>query len=101
MTERAPDGPDLERSNRAIGRAGLGVAVAALVAGTGAALVGVRPASVVMLQIAFGVLIVMPLSNVVAVLTGEVRRRDWGFVLLAVGVAVVLGFNVWDRLHKL
>jgi len=95
----AADTSDIERARRKIGQAGFAVAAAALVAGIVCSLAGARAIAAGILQVAFGVLLLMPAKNVIAVLADEVRRRDWWFVLLAAGVVAELGFVVWDRIR--
>lgn len=84
---------------RAIGRAGFVTAVAGLVGGVTLLVLGYGTASARVFQIAFGVLLAMPLKNVLAVLADELLRRDWWFSLLAVGVLAELAFSILDRLR--
>lgn len=45
-----------------------------------------------------GLLIALPVVNVLWVLFDEIRRRDWGFVLLAGGVVALLAYALASKL---
>ena len=45
-----------------------------------------------------GLLIALPVVNVLWVLFDEIRRRDWGFVLLATGVVALLAYTLASKL---
>jgi hypothetical protein len=51
------------------------------------------------LAAAFGVLLTMPIVNLLAALAGEVRRRDWLFAGIAGVVAVLLGVSIVGALR--
>lgn len=84
----------IERARASIGRAGYLLAVAVLTVGTLLFLSGSADASGYFFGAAFGVLLAMPVVNVLAVLAEEVVRRDWTFVLIAAGAVGVLTYAV-------
>lgn len=45
-----------------------------------------------------GVLMAVPVLNLLVVLVEEVRRRDWGFAALAAAVLALIGYAVVSRL---
>lgn len=94
-----PDTSDVEKMRRAVGRAGFVTAVAGLVAGVVLLILGYDEVSARVFQIAFGVLLAMPVKNVLAVMADELLRRDWWFSLLAIGVLAELAFSVLDWLR--
>ena len=47
-----------------------------------------------------GTLLSLPVVNVIAILVEEIRRRDWSFVIAALLVLALLGFNVVRRLFE-
>ena len=100
MIEPAPDTSDIERVRRAVGIVGFVVAGFSLIAGLFFHLAGLPGASALVLQFAFGVLLLMPAKNVAAVLADGLRGRDWWFVLTAVAVIAELSWSVWDRLPR-
>jgi Kef-type K+ transport system membrane component KefB len=93
------DTSDIEALRRSVGRAGFIVAVTGLVTGVVLFALGHLTASTRAFQLTIGVLLAMPVKNVVAVMADEVRRRDWWFGLLAVAVLAELAFSVLDRLR--
>jgi hypothetical protein len=92
------EGTDIDRVRRAIGRAGFVFASTALAFGTAMFLSHFGALSANLFVAAIAILIALPAVNVLAVLAEEVRRRDWLFVGLAVGVTAMLGYTVFDRL---
>jgi hypothetical protein len=54
-------------------------------------------AAAIMLAWTCGLLIALPILNVVLVLVEEVRRRDWVFAGLAVAVLAIIGFTILTR----
>jgi hypothetical protein len=93
------DTSDIERLRLKIGRAGVAVAMAGLAAATVLFFTGQGAASVLLFQISFGVLLAMPVKNVLAVIADEIRRRDWWFAVLALGVLAELTYTVLDRVR--
>jgi hypothetical protein len=93
------DTSDIERARRAIGRAGFVIGVGGLLVGVLVLFLGYRTGAAHVFAVALAVLLAMPVKNVLAVLADEVRRRDWWFVLLAVGVLVELLYSVFDQLQ--
>ena len=96
---RETDTSDIESLRRSVGRAGFVVAVTGLVTGVVLFALGYSTASARTFQLTIGVLLLMPVKNVVAVMADEVRRRDWWFGLIAAGVLAELAFTVLDRLR--
>ncbi|HEX5069666.1 MAG TPA: hypothetical protein VFV78_05560 [Vicinamibacterales bacterium] len=45
-----------------------------------------------------GLLVVFPVINITSVLIDEIRRRDWGFALIAVTVLGLLAYGLISRL---
>ena len=90
----------IERIRRRIGQAGFVGAVAGLCFGVTLFLLNQHEASSWVLMATVGVLLAMPVVNVVAVLAEEIRQRDWGFAALAVGVLALLGWAVFSRVAE-
>ena len=98
MSDASADDPfPIEHIRRRIGQAGFVVAFAGLSVGVALFLLNQRETSTLVLMAAVSVLLAMPIVNVVAVLAGEVRQRDWGFASLAVAVLALLGWAVVNR----
>jgi hypothetical protein len=93
----AGDLSTIERIRRRTGQAGFVVGVVGLSFGTALFLLNQAEVSTWVLMTTVGVLLTMPVVNVVAVLAEEVRQRDWGFAALAVGVLALLGWAVFSR----
>ena len=55
-------------------------------------------AATLALKATCGLLISLPIVNVILVLAEEVRRRDWIFVMLAVVVLALIGWTIADRI---
>ena len=96
---REAETSDIESLRRSVGRAGFVVAVTGLVTGVVLFALGYDKASIRAFQLTIGVLLVMPVKNVVAVMADEIRRRDWWFGLLAMGVLAELALSVLDRIR--
>ena len=88
----------IERARIRIGRAGYLLAVMVLTVGTLLFFFGPADVSGYFFRTAFGVLLAMPVVNVLAVLAEEVVRRDWMFVLIAGAAVCVLTYAVVIRL---
>jgi hypothetical protein len=88
----------IERARIGVGRAGYLLAVMALMAGTLVFFFGPADVSGLLFRTAFGVLLAMPVVNLIAVLVEEVVRRDWTFALIAAGALCVLTYAVVVRL---
>jgi hypothetical protein len=99
MSVHDADTSDVERLRRAVGRVGFVIAVSSLVAAIVLFSLGHRAPSAHLFLFAFGVLLAMPVKNVIAVLADEVLRRDWWFGLLAVTVLTELALSAFDRLR--
>jgi hypothetical protein len=96
---READTSDIEALRRSVGRAGFIVAVTGLVTAIVSHALGFVTVSARAFQVTIGVLLAMPVKNVVAVMADEVRRRDWWFGLLAAGVLAELTFSIVDRIR--
>jgi hypothetical protein len=92
------EGTEIDRVRRAIGRAGFVFAFTGLSFGTAMFLLHFQDLSGQLFVATFAILLALPAVNVLAVLTEEIRRRDWLFVLLALGVVSLLTYAVIDRL---
>ena len=93
---READTSDIESLRRSVGRGGFVVAVTGLVTGVSLFALGYGTASARTFQLTIGVLLLMPVKNVVAVMADEVRRRDWWFGVIAAGVLAELVLSVLD-----
>ena len=93
-----PGDTALDRIRQPLGRAAYGVVVAGLSAGIVFYVLHQPAASVFVLASTCALLIVLPVVNVLAVFADEVRRRDWGFALLAAAVLALLAFTLVVRL---
>lgn len=99
MTSESVQEPGfIERAQRTVARTGYGLVVAGLAVGLLLLIFGRASASATLLAATCGVLIGLPVLNVVAMLAEEIRRRDWTFMWLA---ATVLGLLVYNILHRL
>jgi len=96
---RQADTSEIENLRRSVGRAGFVVCFIGLVTGVSLFALGYGTASARTIQLTIGVLLVMPVKNVVAVMADELRRRDWWFGLLAAAVLAELAFTVLDQLR--
>ena len=95
MTTSVPP-PDsgIERIRR-VGSIGvLSIIVAGLVAGLTLSLAGQRRASATAYTIAVALMLVLPVTGVIAVFVTEVRRRDWWFAAAALGVLTLIGYRL-------
>ena len=93
-----PNVSDVERTRRAIGQSGYLAGMLGLLTGIVLFVARQPEMSRGVLAATLGILLLMPVVNVVAILAEEVRRRDWSFVLAAVAVLGLLAFNVVRRL---
>ena len=82
-----------------LGRPGYLMAFAGLCVGTLLYFSGSRAASSGVLAVVFGLLVALPVVNVIAILIEEVRRRDWPFVVAAIAVIGLIAYGVFDRIN--
>jgi len=87
----------IEQLRRSIGRGAFGLVVASLTMGIVFHVLGQGPASAWFLAAAVGVLIAIPIVNVLAVLAVEVRQRERDFAGLAVAVLGLLAYAVSSK----
>lgn len=80
------------------GRMAYSAVVLGLAAGIFFYLLHQRSAASMILRATCGLLIALPIVNVVMVLAEEVRRRDWVFVALAAGVLALIGWTIAIKL---
>ena len=80
------------------GRMAFGGVVAGLAAGFLLYRLGQHDAATLMLKATCCLLIALPIVNVIVVLVEEIRRRDWTFVLLAVGVLALIAFTIATKI---
>ena len=92
------EGTEIDRVRRAIGRAGFVFAFTGLSFATAMFMLHFEELSSQLFVATFAILLVLPAINVLAVLIEEIRRRDWLFVALALGVVSLLSYAVIDRL---
>ena len=88
----------VERTERTVGRGGYAVVVGGLVFGMFLLILGQADLSKSVLTATCGVLITLPVVSVLAIFAEEIRRRDWGFALLAATVLALLAYNILLRL---
>ena len=93
-----PNVSNVERTRRAIGQSGYLAAMLGLLTGIVLFVAGQPAMSRGVLGATLGILLLMPVVNVLAILAEEVRRRDWSFVVVAAVVLGLLAFNVVRRL---
>jgi hypothetical protein len=96
-TEEAPETIG-NRIREQWGRMAFSGVVAGLAFGFVLYRIGQARAATLVLAATCGVLITLPIINVIMVLVEEIRRRDWTFVLLAIGVLVLIGYTIATRL---
>ena len=101
MTGEPENDPStIERLHRTGGRGAFMVVVTGLVCGLLLFLGGQHDLSVWTLSATFGLLLALPVVNVLAVLATEIRRRDWTFAAIAAGVLAMLAYSVIDRIWR-
>lgn len=88
----APTDTEIGRLRQRLGVAAYGIVVAGLLTGIALHLLQQVPLSVVVLAATCALLIALPVVTVIGVLADEVRRRDWGFALLAAAVLALLAY---------
>ena len=96
--QSSADARIITRLHQAIGRSGFGGVVAGLAAGTLLLAMRHLVASADVLAATCGLLVVLPVANVLWVLAVEVRRRDWLFAGLAAAVLALVIWNVAERI---
>lgn len=96
-SDSVDDTSGIELLRRGIGRAGVVFGVVSMSAASVLHFAGWSEMSMRVFAVAFGVLLAMPVKNVLAVLAEEIRKRDWWFVFLAVAVLVELVVTVVDQ----
>ena len=77
-----------------IARPGYLMVFVGLCAGTVLQFMGHSAAALGVLTAVFGILIMLPAINVVAILLEEVQKRDWLFVAMAAAVISMLAFRL-------
>ena len=93
-----PEETGFDRARRLFGHVAYGGIVLGLCAGVGLHFLQQRPAASAVLALTCGLLMVVPLVNLLAVLADEVRSRDWGFAAMAAAVLALIGYVVITRL---
>jgi hypothetical protein len=88
----------LGRARGLFGRVAYGGVVLGLCAGVGLQFLQQQSMASVVLALTCGLLMTVPVVNLVAVLAEEVRRRDWAFAALAAAVLALIGYAVMARL---
>lgn len=87
-----------DRVRSLVGRAAFQGVITGLSAGIALRLLHQPEWSSAVLSWTCGLLIVIPIVNVMWVLFDEIRRRDWTFVLVAVAVLALIGYSLALRL---
>ena len=87
-----------ERWRAQIGTAAYGGVVLGLCAGIGLYVIDQRVAAIAILSWTCGLLMALPVAQLVVVLIEEVRGRDWGFAALACGVLALVAYAVVSHL---
>jgi hypothetical protein len=90
--------PVRARRRDLIGRAAFRAVVIGLLAGITMRVLGQPVWSARILSWTCGLLVVFPVVNVGSVLVDEVRKRDWGFAVIAATVLAVLAYGLLSRL---
>jgi hypothetical protein len=90
--------PRLDRFRAIAGRAAFRTIVIGLSSGIALQLLHQPDWAAVILSWTCVVLIVLPVVNVLSVMVDEIRRRDWGFALLAAAVIALLAYALLVRL---
>lgn len=91
--------PATERLQRRIGRTAFGAIVAGLAMGLLLFLLSQPLRSARVFALTCGLLMVLPIVNVLAVLVDEIRRRDWVFVMVAAAILGLVAYSVIDRVY--
>ena len=86
--------PAFERWRARIGMVAYGAVVLGLCFGIGLYVLQQRALAITVLAWTCGLLMALPVAQLVAVLVDEVRGRDWGFAALACCVLVLIGYAV-------
>ena len=97
-TVTPPDSSRLDRLRSIAGRVAFRTVIIGLSSGIALQLMHQPYWATTILSWTCGVLIVLPVVNVLGVLADEIRRRDWNFALLAVAVLLLLGYALVKRL---
>jgi hypothetical protein len=84
----------IERARRAVSQVGLILIVACLVAGLALAMSNRADLASNLFRASVAVLVLMPITGVIAVLAEEIARRDWWFAAIAAGVLVLIVANL-------
>lgn len=95
-TSPSPPDSGIERTRRFGSIGALSIIVAGLVAGLTLSLAGQRQASATAYSIAMALMLMLPVTGVIAVLFTEVRRRDWWFAAAALGVVLLIGYQMLE-----
>jgi len=91
----------IDRARPFVGRAAFQGVITGLSAGIALRLLRQPEWSSTVLSWTCGLLIVIPIVNVLWVLIDEIRRRDWAFVFLAIGVLILIAYSLAHRLGLL
>jgi hypothetical protein len=86
----------IETTRRIVSHIALWIIIAGLVGGLVLSLAGQPPASVTAYKIAAVVMLVLPVTGVIAVLFEEIKRRDWWFAAAALGVIVLIAYRLLE-----
>ena len=93
-TSATPPDSRIEGIRRLGSLVAVGIIVAAIVAGLTFSMAGQRQASVTAYTIAVVLMLLMPVTGMIAVLFTEIRRRDWWFAAAALAVLLLIAYRV-------
>ena len=93
-TSATPRDSRIERIRHFGSLVALMIIVAGLVAGLTFSAAGQRQASLTAYTIAGALMLVLPVTGVVAALFTESRRRDWWFAAAALGVLLLIAYQL-------
>lgn len=88
----------IEQARISIGRAGFAVFVGGLLVGLLSFALHQPQLSTNVLTATCGVMLMLPVVNVIAVCAEELQRRDWIFAAIGIAVLGMLGYSVVQRL---
>jgi hypothetical protein len=97
-TVTTPESSRVERLRSIAGRAAFRAVIVGLSSGLALHLMHQPQWAATILAWTCGVLILLPVANVLSVLATEIRRRDWTFALLAAAVLLLLAYALVKRL---
>jgi drug/metabolite transporter (DMT)-like permease len=95
MTSATTTDTRIERIRRTVSFINLGAIAAALAGGLALSVAGQHATAVRVYTLASALLLVTPVTGVVAALIEEISRRDWLFATAALGVLVLIAYQLF------